>query len=61
MLKNSRNKAIKDISGMRFTRLIAIEYHSSRGKERRAFWKFKCDCGIIKVLNRLQVEKNKTN
>ncbi len=59
-LVNSRNKTIKDISGIRFTRLTAISYHSNRGKERRAFWTFKCDCGEIKVLNRLQVEKNKT-
>lgn len=60
MLKNSKNKAIKDITGIRFTRLVATDYHSSRGKERRAFWIFKCDCGNIKILNRLQVEKGKT-
>jgi len=40
---------IIDISGRRFARLIAIEHvEGSR-------WRFRCDCGTIKVLNRDKV------
>lgn len=35
-----------DITGKRFGRLVVTEYsHFERGKDRKAFWKCKCDCG----------------
>ncbi|MBR4031128.1 MAG: hypothetical protein IKJ07_00150 [Clostridia bacterium] len=40
---------IKDLTGQRFGRLTVIEFAGS--KNRRAYWKCKCDCGNICVIN----------
>jgi hypothetical protein len=34
----------KDLTGMRFGKLVAIEF-SHKNKYRATFWKFQCDCG----------------
>jgi hypothetical protein len=38
---------IKDITGQRFGRLVALSFHHQTG--RIVFWKFKCDCGMEKI------------
>lgn len=43
---------IKDYSGMRSGRLVAISFSHTicNDKNRRTYWNFKCDCGNVKVL-----------
>jgi hypothetical protein len=40
---------LQDISGQRFTNLVAISFHS-RNQLNRAMWLCKCDCGKEKVI-----------
>lgn len=44
----------KDITGIKFNRLTAIEldHINIRNHGTEHFWKFKCDCGCIKVINK---------
>jgi 5-methylcytosine-specific restriction endonuclease McrA len=44
---------LKDITGNKYNRLTAIEFVETRGNN--AFWKFKCDCGNEKIINKAAV------
>ena len=39
---------VKDITGQRFARLLVLEFSElrPRGKNRQAYWRCKCDCGL---------------
>ena len=45
-----RELLIKDITGQRFGKLVAIRPTSKR-KFERVFWECKCDCGVTKVID----------
>lgn len=47
----SRNVAPEDITGMRFGILTAIRDTGKRSYK-SALWKFRCDCGTLKILER---------
>jgi hypothetical protein len=48
-----RPETRKNISGEKFNKLIAIEFIERKGNH--SFWTFKCDCGVIKIIERSKV------
>jgi hypothetical protein len=54
-MKTSR---IKDITGKKFNRLKVLSF--AYLKKQRAYWKFKCDCGTVKIIGSKTVIANKT-
>ena len=49
---------IKDMTGKRYGKLIALEYaYTGKGG---AYWNFKCDCGNQKIINGSSVRLKKT-
>lgn len=49
---------MKDISGKRFGRLLAMEYDHSANHKR--FWRCACDCGKVTVIRQDQITTGKT-
>lgn len=39
---------MKDLTGMKFSRLTVVSFSDFRGQPRRAFWNVVCECGQIK-------------
>ena len=52
---------LKDITGQKFGKLIAIKFIKRENK--RTYWQYKCDCGnvVIKRIDRLTTMKNIQN
>lgn len=50
------NKVV-DITGLRFGKLVVLEYvgQDKTASNRSAFWKCKCDCGTISTLQQVQL------
>ena len=58
-------RAFHDLTGKRFTRLLAIEHErrmikSSRGMSPAIFWKCKCDCGKVVYVRTYCLESGNT-
>lgn len=49
-----------DISGKRFGRLVAIEVAGNFGKDKKQYWRCKCDCGNEKIVNKGSLMKGLT-
>lgn len=49
--------ARENVAGQRFGRLVAISRLEPRNK--RTFWSFRCDCGIVKPINLPHVKQGK--
>ena len=49
----------RDISGNRYGRLTAVEL-ADRDRHGRIQWKFRCDCGTVKVCNPQPIKNGKT-
>jgi hypothetical protein len=49
----------EDIYNKKFSRLTAVEYMGYTKKEKRAVWKFKCDCGNYVLRKARSVKKSK--
>lgn len=47
-MKHSKN--FKDITGQKFNRLTVIKF-AYRGKDNRAYWECKCDCGNVAIVS----------
>lgn len=57
-MKNENGFTIEDIANKKFNRLRAIKFSHMRG--RKSVWFFKCDCGIIKLIEKTQVKRGHT-
>lgn len=55
-----RNRPMKDLSGERFGRLVAVSL-VERDKDRNHKWLFRCDCGAEKVIRVNLVKQGKTS
>lgn len=53
-------KPLKDMTGMRFGRLTVLERGERKGKYTGAFWKCKCDCGTIVVVQGASLRKGES-
>jgi len=57
---------MNNIAGRKFNKLIAIkpahikEFHYKFGITRRYFWKFRCECGKEKIIDKFSVIHGKT-
>lgn len=49
-----------DITGQRWNRLVAVRFSHVSKKNYNAYWVFKCDCGVEKVINASQVKIGST-
>jgi hypothetical protein len=56
----ARNRGLKDYAGVRFDRLIAIEFVSRDNKDNNHQWRFVCDCGNTVVLRIKSVRSGHT-
>ncbi len=51
MISEIKRKNFKDLTGIRFGRLLVLERDQDRLLTRKQFyWKVKCDCGTVKVV-----------
>ena len=59
---NIRNHKWKDLTGLRFGELVAIEYLPLRNKngKRISKWKCKCDCGNVKEVTATHLTQGET-
>lgn len=55
-----RNRPMKDLSGQRFGRLVALSL-VERDRNRNHKWLFRCDCGVEKVVRVNLVKQGKTS
>lgn len=55
-----RNRPMKDLSGERFGRLVAVSL-VERDKDRNHKWLFRCDCGAEKVIRVNLVKQGRTS
>lgn len=55
-------RKLEDISNQKFNRLTAIRFEEKRllGKKKYDFWRFKCDCGTEKTINKKSVVQGQT-
>lgn len=49
-LVRGRTPQVEDLSGQRFSRLVALEYVKN-DKFGKALWRVRCDCGKEKIIN----------
>ncbi len=53
-------KPTRDMTGYRSGKLVAIEYAGKKEGTRKMFWKCKCDCGNIIIVQQGNLHKNTT-
>ena len=51
---------IKDISGNRYGRLVAVEY-AGKNRQGKSIWKCKCDCGNEKNITASDLSSGRVN
>lgn len=47
-MKHSKSKNRQDLTGQKFNKWTVIEYYET--KNRKAYWKCKCECGTVRVV-----------
>lgn len=60
MIKNKKRKYLKDITSMRFGKLIGLKLDHIEDKDGHSFWLFKCDCGNERIIRKANVITGRT-